>query len=204
MGLWTDQEQGEPPELRALLHPTISGSAPSRLTQWFNTARFVQPGPCQFENEPRVDPTLRAQGVANYDFSAAKKTAVTEEHIGRIPGGVLQLLQPCAVQPAEHAARSVHIRSGYGPIQSAPAGPVRIAAAILASVLPEDSSLPEKSGPCSVRPQRLWDSLREVPAIFDGAGCAVRLLNGGFKRNFEKLNATDSAGAGVEASPPSW
>ena len=56
----------------------ISGSAQSHLGQWFNTSCFVQPGPWEFGNEPRVDPTLRAHGVANYDFAISKTTAITE------------------------------------------------------------------------------------------------------------------------------
>ena len=50
----------------------------ARLAQWFNTACFVQPGPWEFGNEPRVDPAMRAAGIANYDFSASKKWAITE------------------------------------------------------------------------------------------------------------------------------
>jgi hypothetical protein len=50
----------------------------ARLAEWFNTACFVQPGPWEFGNEPRVDPNMRAAGVANYDFSASKKWTITE------------------------------------------------------------------------------------------------------------------------------
>jgi hypothetical protein len=48
------------------------------LSQWFNTNCFVQPGQFQFGNEPRVDPNLRSQGIANYDFAVSKRTAITE------------------------------------------------------------------------------------------------------------------------------
>ncbi len=66
------------PNVVAGCDPAISGSAQSRLSKWFNTACFVQPGPWEFGNEPRVDPILRSQGIANYDFSVSKKTTITE------------------------------------------------------------------------------------------------------------------------------
>jgi hypothetical protein len=50
----------------------------AHLAQWFNTSCFTQPGPFQFGNEPRVDPSMRSAGVANFDFSVSKKTAITE------------------------------------------------------------------------------------------------------------------------------
>jgi hypothetical protein len=56
----------------------ISGSAQSRLAQWFNTAAFAQPPAFKFGSESRTDPVLRAAGIANYDFTVVKKTALTE------------------------------------------------------------------------------------------------------------------------------
>ena len=66
----------------------VSGSAVSRVTQWFNTACFTAPGgvdatgaqinPWTFGNEPRVDASLRQQGVNNFDFAVFKKTNLTE------------------------------------------------------------------------------------------------------------------------------
>jgi len=56
----------------------ISGSAQSRLNKWFNTSCFTPAGPWEFGNEPRVDPNLRSQGIANYDFSLSKATSITE------------------------------------------------------------------------------------------------------------------------------
>jgi hypothetical protein len=64
-----------------------SGSAVSRVTRWFNTSCFtapsgqtagVQNNPWTFGNEPRVDASLRQQGVNNWDFAVFKKTNVTE------------------------------------------------------------------------------------------------------------------------------
>jgi hypothetical protein len=66
----------------------VSGSAVSRVTQWFNTACFTAPGgvdstgaqinPWTFGNEPRVDASLRQQGVNNFDFAIFKRTNITE------------------------------------------------------------------------------------------------------------------------------
>ena len=67
---------------------SVSGSAVSRVTQWFNTACFTAPGgvdstgaqinPWTFGNEPRVDASLRQQGVNNFDFAVFKRTNITE------------------------------------------------------------------------------------------------------------------------------
>jgi hypothetical protein len=50
----------------------------AHLAQWFNTQCFTQPGPFEFGNEPRVDPSMRSEGVANFDVSLSKKTPITE------------------------------------------------------------------------------------------------------------------------------
>jgi Carboxypeptidase regulatory-like domain len=41
---------------------------------WINASCFSQPAPWTFGNEPRVDATLRAQGISNFDFAAFKTT----------------------------------------------------------------------------------------------------------------------------------
>jgi len=72
----------------------VSGSPVSRLGGWFNTSCFQQPGlntpglngvsipgianGWAFGNEPRVDPTLRQQGINNFDFAVFKKTTIGE------------------------------------------------------------------------------------------------------------------------------
>jgi len=43
-----------------------------------NAACFVAPGPFSLGTEARVDPTLRAQGINNWDFSVSKSTPLTE------------------------------------------------------------------------------------------------------------------------------
>jgi hypothetical protein len=56
-----------------------TGSANSRLNQWFNTACFAQPStPFSFGNEGRVDSQLRGQGVDNWDLALSKETGITE------------------------------------------------------------------------------------------------------------------------------
>jgi len=56
----------------------VSGNRLVKAQEWFNTSCFTQPGPFSFGNEPRVDPVLRAAGVANFDFSANKSFDITE------------------------------------------------------------------------------------------------------------------------------
>jgi hypothetical protein len=39
---------------------------------WFNPRCFVAPGSWSFGNEPRVDASLKQDGIANFDFAAFK------------------------------------------------------------------------------------------------------------------------------------
>jgi hypothetical protein len=66
------------PNVMAGCDKFISGSAQSRINHWFNTACFQQPAAFTFGNESRTDPNLRAAGIANFDFSMFKNTAITE------------------------------------------------------------------------------------------------------------------------------
>ena len=58
------------------------GSAVDRLNsgQWFNTSCFTAPSSFSFGNEPRVDPTLRAQGVTNFDVAVHKNLSFHERY----------------------------------------------------------------------------------------------------------------------------
>lgn len=58
--------------------PKIDGPAQSRLTQWFNTACYVQPGSFSLGNASRTDPVLSAAGIANFDFGITKGVVVRE------------------------------------------------------------------------------------------------------------------------------
>lgn len=57
---------------------SVSGSAVSRLNDWFNASCFTSPGPFSFGNEPRTDGRVRTQGMNNWDFSLNKITSLTE------------------------------------------------------------------------------------------------------------------------------
>jgi hypothetical protein len=71
---------------------SVSGGAASKLGGWFNTSCFQDPGlntpglvtvagianGWAFGNEARVDPTLRQQGINNFDFAVFKKTSIAE------------------------------------------------------------------------------------------------------------------------------
>jgi Carboxypeptidase regulatory-like domain/TonB dependent receptor len=69
---------GRRPNVVAGCNPQTSGSAQSRLLDWFNTSCYSVPAAYTLGNESATDPVLRGQGVANYDFSMAKKTPLTE------------------------------------------------------------------------------------------------------------------------------
>lgn len=57
----------------------VHGDATGRVNQWFNTACFTQPAPFTFGDEPRLDPQLRAAGVANWDASAYKTFPIARD-----------------------------------------------------------------------------------------------------------------------------
>jgi hypothetical protein len=69
---------GRRPNVVTGCNKQVSGSAQSRLNGWFNASCFSVPAAYTLGNESATDPLLRAQGMANYDFSLAKKTAITE------------------------------------------------------------------------------------------------------------------------------
>jgi len=56
----------------------MSGPAVSRLSKWFNTACYQQPGNFAFGNASRTDPKLRDEGIANFDFAISKSFALRE------------------------------------------------------------------------------------------------------------------------------
>ena len=56
----------------------VSGSSVSKVTEWFNTSCFAAPSDWTFGNEPRVDASLRQQGIVNFDFAVFKKTSIGE------------------------------------------------------------------------------------------------------------------------------
>jgi hypothetical protein len=52
----------------------LSGSPETRLSQWFDASAFSAPANYSFGSESRVDPTLRSQGIQDWDFSLFKDT----------------------------------------------------------------------------------------------------------------------------------
>jgi hypothetical protein len=70
---------GQRPNVVAGCNPNISGSATSKLLEYFNTSCFTQPAPFTFGDESRNDPTLRAPGIAQWDFSAFKSFPIAPE-----------------------------------------------------------------------------------------------------------------------------
>jgi hypothetical protein len=57
----------------------VASSRTARLNAWFNTACFVAPADFTFGNAPRVDPTLRSDGVNNFDVAAFKNLLLDRE-----------------------------------------------------------------------------------------------------------------------------
>jgi len=55
-------------------------TGPRTTTEWFNTACFSAPPNWGYGSESRVDPTLRAPGINNFDFAIFKRTTFTERY----------------------------------------------------------------------------------------------------------------------------
>jgi hypothetical protein len=70
---------GSRPNVLTGCHKSLPGAATSRLNGWFNTECFAAPANFTFGNEPRVDPTLRSDGVINFDFAMFKKVLLGPE-----------------------------------------------------------------------------------------------------------------------------
>ena len=64
--------------IRPNIVPGCDKSGNRSLTSWFNTACFAPPPQWGFGNESRVDSTLRADGINNFDFAIFKRTTLTE------------------------------------------------------------------------------------------------------------------------------
>jgi hypothetical protein len=69
---------GKRPNVVPGCDPVVSGSAQSRLRNWFNTACFTVPAAYTIGNESATDPKLRGPGMNNFDFSLLKKTPIRE------------------------------------------------------------------------------------------------------------------------------
>jgi len=56
-----------------------SSTSSGRLHAWFNTQCFMAPADFTFGMEPRVDPTLRSDGVNNFDLAAFKRISLGQQ-----------------------------------------------------------------------------------------------------------------------------
>jgi len=65
---------GSRPNVVAGCNKSARPSGTAKLSEWFNTACFTSPADFTFGNESRTDPTLRGDGVRNFDFSIFKST----------------------------------------------------------------------------------------------------------------------------------
>jgi hypothetical protein len=77
----------------------MSGSAQSRVNEWFNTACFVTPPAFTFGTESRTDPNLRSAGVANWDFAAVKDTTITERFVLQFRAEIFNLFNRVQFSP---------------------------------------------------------------------------------------------------------
>jgi hypothetical protein len=64
---------GSRPNVVAACPKSVNGDKITRLNQWFDTNCFAAPANFTFGNESRVDATLRADGVNNFDFAVFKR-----------------------------------------------------------------------------------------------------------------------------------
>ena len=70
---------GSRPDLLSSCHKSATSSGNHRLYSWFDTACFAAPANFTFGTEPRVDPTLRADGVDNFDVAAFKRVLLGQQ-----------------------------------------------------------------------------------------------------------------------------
>ena len=75
----TNYGAGQRPDVVAGCAKNISGAATKKLNGWFNPACFVSPGTYTYGNESRLDNSLEAPGMANWDLSVVKKFAIDKD-----------------------------------------------------------------------------------------------------------------------------
>ncbi len=56
----------------------ITGTGKNRLSKWFNTSCYTPTANFAYGTEPRVDPNVRTDGIANWDISLLKTTKVND------------------------------------------------------------------------------------------------------------------------------
>lgn len=70
---------GQRPNVIPGCNKKTSGSAVQRRDNWFNAACYTDPGVNVYGNQPRLDPSLQAPGMANWDLSIVKKFPITAD-----------------------------------------------------------------------------------------------------------------------------
>lgn len=70
---------GSRPNLSPSCRKSVGSGGSDRLRGWFSTACFTAPADFTFGSEPRVDSTLRADGVDNFDLAAFKRVLFGEQ-----------------------------------------------------------------------------------------------------------------------------
>jgi hypothetical protein len=73
---------GSRPNVVSGCNKASPGTSINRLGGWFNSACFTAPVDFTFGDEARVDPTLRSDGVNNFDFAIFKKILFGEGRSG--------------------------------------------------------------------------------------------------------------------------
>jgi Carboxypeptidase regulatory-like domain len=67
------------PDVVSSCQAEITGSAQSRLNEWFNTTCYDQPRtPFSIGNASRTDPVLRTAGINNWDLALTKETSINK------------------------------------------------------------------------------------------------------------------------------
>jgi hypothetical protein len=70
---------GSRPNLLPGCIKSSAATGTARLNDWFNTSCFTAPADFTFGDEPRVDSTLRSDGVNNFDVAAFKNLLLDRE-----------------------------------------------------------------------------------------------------------------------------
>ncbi|MBV9743725.1 MAG: Plug domain-containing protein [Acidobacteriia bacterium] len=94
---------GRRPNVVAGCNKQTSGSAQSRINDWFNASCFTVPAAYTLGNEGATDPTLRTAGIANYDFSLLKKTPITERFNLEFRGEIYNLFNRVQFGPPNNS-----------------------------------------------------------------------------------------------------
>lgn len=94
---------GRRPNVVGGCEKTTSGSAQSRLNNWFNVSCFSVPAAYTLGNESATDPVLRTHGTANWDFSLLKKTTITERFKLEFRGEIFNLFNRVQFGPPNNS-----------------------------------------------------------------------------------------------------